>query len=189
MQAAADVQKEVKECKIVKGDIRISRTNVERMATSCKKYVDLCAQRSDIATGKLKEIGEFYHKVIFAATNAEDFFRSAMSAVSTATEILCANNEMVHSLRELMGEVTFPHRLSSDLKKISKNVEHFKAICIARKAISSNYDEVASVASKVATMQAYIEEQIEMTGNGNDVESNDEDNERNGEVHLGEGKI
>lgn len=106
-----------------------------------------------------------HDKVLIAATCGEDAFRSAMLALSTAAEVLSANNEMIHALRKSVGEAHCPIRVSTNLTKIGDGINQLTSVCKAKRRVLFNLTELSSIAQKVTAMATYIDEEIEIGDN------------------------
>lgn len=115
-----------------------------------------------------------YDKLLVEAANGEDMFRTALTALSTATEEFSANQEIVHAVRKCIGAVHFPLRLKADLKQIACNVESLKKMSNSKRKIMNNLLDIASVTRKVADMNAYIKEEVViLQARASDYESDD----------------
>ena len=80
-------------------------------------------------------------------------FDSAMVVLSTASELVEANNEVVHHMRDFVGHLQFPFRITANLAKISSNISELKKVCRTKKSCVRNFSELSSVSKKVSAME------------------------------------
>lgn len=87
-----------------------SKRELSQMVARCKRNIEY-ADRTYAGITKKSKVAEYtkveieiqYERVIFTAMNGRDLFESALEVLWTATEVMKANNEMVHHLREATG--------------------------------------------------------------------------------------
>lgn len=130
-----------------------------------------------IAQEHKSDISSMYDKCPFIATNAQKLFDSATVVLSTSAEILSANNKIIHHVRSFVGDLQFPFHISSDLAKITANVDKVLKICKAQRSFSRNLMELSGIARKVAAKEAYVNERVCATkfGDEDDGDDGDED--------------
>lgn len=170
------MEKEMDNCRnnILNMDDKNKTANmeIEKQVSMCEKYMRTCKECTASCRGHVSEAARLcseaavkdddvikaYDKVIFAATHAEDMFDSAMVVLSTAAELVAANNEVVHHMRDFVGHLQFPFKISANLGHINSNLSHFKNICRTKKSCVQNFSELSSVSKKVAAMENYLKD-------------------------------
>lgn len=166
---------------------------VDNVRSECEKTLQCCEKACETARfcmaetkSKETDMSCLYDKVLLSAANGEDMSRASLTILSTATDVLFANGEIVHAVRKAIGEVKLPFKLKADMKQVGTNLERLKQVCKGKKKIVNNMVEVSSLSRKVAAMDALLEEEIEiMRANVSDYESDDrftpetEDNPQN----------
>lgn len=96
-----------------------------------------------------------------------------MTVFNTATEILSANNEIIHAMRAFVVKMSFSMRLSSDFDRIQRNVNRLQKTCQNNKIVSINFGDLASAARKVVEMESFLTVHVEREAE----ESYDDENE------------
>lgn len=114
------------------------------------------------------EVAKLYEQVLFAATNAQDLFQTAVTILQTSGELMGAVHEIIHSLREFSGSINFPVKLQADLGEISWNVDHVRRACKAKKSATVHFDHLSSVATRVAAMKAFVMDHVDISAGETD---------------------
>lgn len=138
-----------------------------KLLINCKQQVQIVQSLYDEWTRREKEVSEMYNKVLFAATNGQYIFQSAVTVLRTASEVLSASNELVHSLRQFSGETHVPFRLSSNLSEGTKTIEQRRRVCRLKKVTAVNSSELSTLTERVSEMKSFIEKSIEPSVDGN----------------------
>lgn len=136
-------------------------TDVSSMETLRRTMQKEHDDRKTAATTRVgrTQVSESYGKILFAATNAEDFLRHSLTALSTASEMLALTQQMVEVIRDSMGEHVMPIKINGDLKKISTGVKKLNNACKVKRTILKNFEDLTSISQKVNILDKYITEQ------------------------------
>lgn len=86
---------------------------------ACKKYYEEGRDTVAEDAKKSAEADELYDKTVFEAAHTEIAFVTTMAVFRTTTDILTSNNEVIHHLRKVIGEIHSPIRISTNLAGVS----------------------------------------------------------------------
>lgn len=162
--------------KAMEAEHRRKQNTCDKTLTFCEKESQSVRYGGEKVKKKRDEIQCIYDKILFAAANAEDIIRCSITALSTTTEVLKANNEMVHRPRQRIGEFHVPIKLKDDLAAVATNIS-LHVLCRSKRSIIKNNDELAVIARKVALLDAHVEEDVDLKDVQSE-ESEDEEAER-----------
>lgn len=144
----------------VQGANDATMKEMKKILADSKHFAEKAAQGEYQAKQYREEFIMQYDKTLFTAMNGRDLFQSSLEALWTASEALSATNEMVHHIREVMGEASTPMKLVSELVKMESRVQKLREVCRGKDVMAKNIGHLSTVARKVTEMKAIIEEQM-----------------------------
>lgn len=111
----------------------------------CKVYAE-SAQKTLMAVEENKAALAVSHDaILFAVTQAQEIFDSSVLVLATASEMISANKDIIHRLRDYVGELHIPFRISADLTKIKSNIKKIRTLCRTKRSCLRNFRELSSL--------------------------------------------
>lgn len=161
-RAAKDAAKSLYKAQVMESvlnsTVRATEDHCAETVSTYKRHAESARRSNADMSKKQAQYGDHYTKCVLAETNAEDMLQTAMITVTTAVEILAASAEIIHELREAVGELGFPLTLKADVKKIGKNFDELRTICRKKKVVMKNSKEVSTLTNKMRRVEKALVE-------------------------------